>query len=175
MKKIVLAAALAAAALCPARAELGLGAGGVGFGGFGALAYYRPEAGRWRLGAEYGAVSSTSRGPNGGLALTREKGSMSGIVVHRQFTPGPEGRWYAGAALLAWKRKVRVAATGEERSDTDVSPYFGGGWLRRFGKRFFFELGLLASPWARLNTGTSAGRDESRGAADLHVVLGANF
>lgn len=175
MKKIVLAAALAAAAVCPAVAEVGLGGGGVGFGGFGAVAYYRSEGSRWRLGAEYGSVSSTTRSPASGQALTREKGSMSGIVVHRQFKPGPEGRWYAGAALLVWKRKVRVIANGEERSDTDVSPYIGGGWLRRFGKSFFLELGLLGSPWARLDTDTSVSREESRGAADLHVVLGINF
>lgn len=170
MKILILGALLFAPAT--AKAELGLGAGGVGFGGFGALVCWQNDGSRWRFGAEYGSVGSTSRGA-GGAAIRKERTAMGGIFVHRQLGPRMDG-WYASAALLSWRRREEAAA-GDVAEDSDLSPYLGLGWWRRFGGRWFADVGVSASPWARLDTPTSAGAGTSRGAADLHAVLGARF
>jgi len=173
MRIFILAAMLTVLAAAPATAEYGFGAGGVGLGGFGALAYFQPEGSRWRLGAEYGLVASTSR-DEAGRAASRGSGAMGGLFIHRQFTQGKSARWYAGAALLRWTRREEAAA-GNSARDSDLSPYFGLGWWRRFGGNWFADIGFLGSPWARLDTPTSAGPGVDRGAADLHMVIGARW
>ena len=173
MKIFILAAAITGLAAAPARAEYGLAAGGVGFSGFGAFGYYQPEGSGWRFGAEYGTAGGVSR-DKAGRELSRDEEAMRGFFVQRQFTPGGEGRWYAAAALLRWTRREKAAA-GDSAAGSDLSPYFGLGWLRRFGGRWFADLGVLAAPWARLDIPTSAGPGRSRGAADLHAALGLRF
>lgn len=176
MRAILIGAVLLLCCGLKAAAETGLAAGLVGFGALGGQAHWQPEGSRWRFGLEYGRVPDyTFRDPFTGRALSLEREDFLGPFVHRQFTPGREGRWYAAAALLRWRREEKSLDFGETGSDASLAPYFGGGYMRRFGSRWFWNLGILVSPWAENNVKTQGGSTESDGAADLHANIGVLF
>lgn len=159
-----------------AAAETGVAAGLVGFGALGGQVHWQPEGGRWRFGLQYGRVPDyTFRDPFTGRPLTLEREEFAGAFVHRQFTPGRGGRWYAAAALLRWWRMEKSLQFGDSDSDASLAPYFGGGYMRRFGARWFWNLGILVSPWAENNVETQGGSTENDGAADMHANIGVLF
>lgn len=176
MKAILAGAALALCCAAKAAAETGVAVGLVGFGALGGQAHWQPEGSRWRVGLQYGRVPDyTFRDPFTGRPLTLEQEDFMGVFVHRQFRPGREGRWYAAAAVLRWWRKETSLDFGTSDSDTTLAPYFGGGYMRRFGSRWFWNLGILVSPWAENNVRTEGGSTENDGAADLHADIGVLF
>jgi len=176
MKTIFLSAVLLLCCRLTAAAEIGVAAGLVGFGAIGGQVHWQPEGGRWRVGAQYGRVPDyTFEDPFTGRPLSLEREEFMGVFAHRQFTPGREGRWYAAAALLRWWRMEKSLDFGDSDSDASVAPYFGVGYMGRYGPRVFWNLGLLISPWAENKVRTEGGSTDSDGAADMHVNIGVLF
>lgn len=176
MKTIIIATGLFLCCGVSAVAETGAAVGLVGFGALGGQVHWQPENSRWRLGLQYGRVPDyTFRDPFTGRPLSLEQEEFLGAFVHRQFRPGRDGRWYAAAALLRWWRREKSLLFGGSDSDASLAPYLGGGYMRRFGERWFWNLGILVSPWAENNVKTEGGSTENDGAADLHANIGILF
>jgi len=174
MIKVFLASLnLLACTAIPATAEWGAGAGLVGFGGLGARAHWHQPEGHWRLGLQYGRVPDYKfDDPFTGRPLTLEKEIFFGPFVNYQFKAGRAGSWYAGLSMLYWWRKEKAMFTGEWNTDSTVDPYLGVGYLRRFGRKGFYDLGIFIAPWARQRTSTSVSSTENDGAADLRAHVG---
>lgn len=156
--------------------ECGLAGGVIGFGGLGAQAHCQQEGSHWRMGMEYARVPDyTFRDPFTGRPLTIEKEYFIGPFVHYQFTPGAEGRWYAGVSYLKWTRSEKSLVFGDRSVTSTTDPYIGGGYMKRFGKRGFYNLAVFIAPWAKLKTDTSTSSTENEGASDIHLNIGIFF
>lgn len=168
-------------ALLPWRAaaavpEIGAGAGFMGFGGLGYMAFVQPRASRWRFGFEASRVpDDVFRDPFTGRPLTRTRDDFAGVFLHRQFTPGQAGRWYAALSYLRWRRTETSLMAGDSSKDSSTDLYLGIGCLVPVLGHGFINFGFGVAPGASMHTKTSTSSDDSGGAADLQFNVGLKF
>jgi len=172
--KWIVAPALVLASCLPTSrgAEYGIGAGIVGTG-LGAQVHFRPDHSHWRVGYEYGRMPAhTSDDPFTGRPLTREVESLTGPFVHYQFHPEAGRGWYLGLSVLRWSRSEESLTKGDSSTRATTDPYFGGGYLVRGGKHFYFNAAFFVAPGAKNKTETSTSSTENSGNFDLQLTLG---
>lgn len=134
-----------------------------------------PGQSHWMYAVKYTRWSEEFDDPFTGHQLTRSTTTMSGPVMYYLFTAEMNGTYYLGLSLLRWSRTETSLVTGESGSDSVIAPFFGGGYMVKMGKTFFFNAGLFLSPGTKLNTSTSVSSEESSGGFDIQLQLGFIF
>lgn len=88
-------------------------------------------------------------------------------------TQANTGSFYLTGALF--KTTQTLKCYSESDSDSAFAPYFGGGWRGSLGDHFGYDIGLLLSPFVKLETATSTCSNESSGAFDIDLGLIIKF
>lgn len=108
-----------------------------------------------------------------GTAISTSTTTKTGPFVAYLFRPEARGSWYAGTALMHWKQSLRSSRTGTRDEDSTVAPFFGGGYMGRWGGALYWNFGVYVSP-VSLDTRTADVEEETTG-ADVQLQLGFAF
>jgi len=154
--------------------EIGIGIGILIFLGPDFRIFYRQSDSPWVFGLRYldyedDFVNESAAGLPGDES-DREYTKRFGIYVDYLFTTQPdEGSFYLTGALF--KTTKTIECFSESDSDSGTGPYFGGGYRGSFGEHFGYNIGLLLSPFVKLEQTTSDCSSESDADFDLNVDL----
>lgn len=165
----------AAAPRSPHPGEFRLGLGIFFIAGVDLWAGYLLKDSQWQIGYRYVRWTDTFEDPYTGGDLTDTTETLQGPQANYLFRPEKPGSWYVGASLMQWSKTETAMMNGVSDSDSVVTPYFGGGYTRRFAKHFYWNLAMFLGPWAELETDTGVSSEESSGGFDIQIQIGASF
>ncbi len=134
---------------------------------------YRPEGSHWQYGFRYARWTDTFEDPFSGNKLTDNTYTLLGPTLCYLFDIESPGTWYLGVFLLKWSDREYAYFTGESDTAGETAPFFGGGYQRRIGEHFYWNLGMfLSGLTARTETSVSS-TEES--VFDAQAQLGIVF
>jgi len=144
--------------------EIGIGIGVLIFLGPDFRIFYRQTDSPWVFGIRYldiedDFVNESAVGLPGDES-DREYTKRAGIYFDYLFTTQADaGSLYLTGAL--YKTTKTLECLSESDSDSATGPYFGGGYRGSFGEHFGYNIGLLFSPFAKLEATTTDCSSES--------------
>lgn len=154
--------------------EIGIGVGILIFLGPDFRIFYRQSDSPWVFGLRYldyedDFVNESAAGLPGDES-DREYTKRFGIYVDYLFnTQADAGSFYLTGAL--YKTTKTLECFSETDSDSGTGPYFGGGYRGSFGDHFGYNVGLLFSPFVKLEATTTDCSSETNIDTDLNVDL----
>jgi len=103
----------------------------------------------------------------------KEYTKRSGLYVTYLFNANGSESYYLSGAL--YRAETTVVCSLGQGSDSATSPYFGGGYRKKWNANMGYDIGLMLSPGASLSVETPDCSSESGGDFDLNASLMFTF
>lgn len=139
---------------------------------------YRKAGSNLQFGLRYVAWADVFVDPYAGHPVDETRYTMVGPLVNYLFTPEEDHSWYVGAELLHTTQTITPMLVGAPTASSSVSsldPYFGGGYLKRMGAHFYYNLGFYLSPTYHQQNQSAVSSSSQSGNADVELQLGLTF
>ncbi len=136
---------------------------------------FLPKNSHWQIGYRYVRWTDTFEDPYTEHELTETTETLHGPLVNYFFRPHKRGTWYVGLSVFSWSRNEVSTVTGASDSASILSAFVGGGYTRRMGKHAYFNTAVFIAPWVELKTSTGVSSEDSSGAFDVQLQIGAVF
>ena len=121
---------------------------------------YQPGMEHWVYGFRIGYNEQT----NDGLGFkSKEEETFIGPMVYYLLEPESQDTFYGSVGLLGWTLKHIAPEVQEYEQVSTTALFLGGGFTRRFGDNYFFDIGLSFSIGKEIYAETSVTSIETTG------------
>ena len=135
---------------------------------------FRTDQSHWMFGLRHLNYVEEFDDPFTGHVMDKTDVTMTGPIVTYLIDIDSNATWYLGASILSWSKKLREEGVGGQSDEgSTTAPFFGGGYMGKFGGAGYYNVGLFFSG-AELTLETEYTFSEQTG-IDLQAQLGFMF